>query len=499
MSPILRLTGISKAFPGVQALDDVSFDVVPGEVHAIMGENGAGKSTLMKIAAGVYPPDAGMIEIQGREVAFKGPKDAADLGLHTVFQELTVLENLDVGRNVMIGDEPVAFGGLWLDLPALYARAQHVLDRLDIDLDSRTPLSGLSTGARQMVEIARACAETPKVLVLDEPTSSLGRQEEDLLFQLIRRLKGLGVGIVYISHRMSEIFRLADRITVLRDGRHVATGAAADLDRASLIRAMVGRDVDETRHGVDVEGLPVALAARGITWRGAVRGVDLDLHAGEVLGLAGLMGAGRTEFARLVAGAERPDAGTFHLFGRPFAPPTVGAAVRTGVVYVPEDRKGQGLVLSLPVGDNIALPSLRRFTRAGLLAVPRIGSMTRDWMLRMGVKAASDRVPVETLSGGNQQKVVLAKWLSVEPKVILLDEPTRGVDVGAKAEIHKLVRKLAQDGAAVLAISSELPELLTVSDRIAVMAQGRIVGVVPATEATEAGLLDLALAEGQAA
>ena len=499
MAPILRLNGISKAFPGVQALDEVSFDVIPGEVHALMGENGAGKSTLMKIAAGVYRPDTGTLEIDGQQVSLSAPKDATERGLHTVFQELTVLENLDVGRNVMIADEPVARAGLWLDLKALYARAQEVLERLEIDLDPRTPVARLSTGARQMVEIARACAETPKVLVLDEPTSSLGRHEEELLFQLVARLKALGVGIVYITHRMSEVFLLADRITVVRDGRHVVTGPVSEFDRAALIRAMVGRDVDETRHGVEADALPVALRLKGFGRGVAVRGVDLELHEGEVLGLAGLMGAGRTELARLVAGVDRPDRGAMELFGRPFAPPSVRAAVRAGVAYVPEDRKGQGLVLSLPVGDNIVLPSLRRHTRAGLLAVGGLHAMARDWMDRIGVRAASDRVQAATLSGGNQQKVVLAKWLSVRPRVILFDEPTRGVDVGAKAEIHRLIRQLAAEGAAILVISSEFPEVLSVCDRIAVMAQGRIAGIVPARDATEENLLDLALEEGQAA
>ncbi len=497
--PFLKLSGISKRFQGVTALDGVDFDVRAGEVHALMGENGAGKSTLMKIAAGFHRADAGTVEIGGHAVELSGPAAATHLGVHTVYQELTVLENLDVGRNIMVGAEPTKWGGLWLDRQGLYARAQAVLDRLDIKLDARTPIDRLSTGARQMVEIARACAEEPRVLVLDEPTSSLGRHEEELLFALIGRLRATGVGIVYISHRMSEVFRLSDRITVLRDGRHVVTGPAGDFTRDRLIRAMVGRSVEDIRHAAEIDDLPVALQVRGLTRAPQVQGVDLTLHKGEVLGLAGLMGAGRTELARLMGGVDRPQAGTMHLFGEPFAPPSVGAAVRAGVAYLPEDRKLLGLVLSQSVTDNIALPSLRRLTTNGLLSLRRARALAETWMGKLGVKAVSPQVPVDTLSGGNQQKVVIAKWLAVGPRVVLLDEPTRGVDVGAKAEIHALIRNLASNGAAVLVISSELTEVLAVCDRIAVMAAGRISGTVPAATASEESLLSLAFAEEQAA
>jgi ABC-type sugar transport system ATPase subunit len=415
-----------------------------------------------------------------------------------VFQELTVLENLTVGRNILIGEEPTRLGGLWLDGRALHAAAQAALDRWDIRLDARAPLAGLSTGQKQMVEIARACAGNPRVLILDEPTSSLGRHEEELLFALIDRLRATGVAIVHITHRMSEVFHLADRITVLRDGRHVVTDATAAFSRDGLIRAMVGRSIEDRRPTAGTDALPVALSLRGLAAPPRVAGVDLDLHRGEVLGLAGLMGAGRTELARLVAGADRPAAGTMTLDGAPFAPRGVGDAVAAGVAYVPEDRKTQGLVQTLSVADNIALPSLRRVRVRGFLSVRRLRALAADWMARLGVKAAGPDVGVTTLSGGNQQKVVLAKWLATEPRVILLDEPTRGVDVGAKGEIHALIRDLAARGAAVLVISSELPEVLTVSDRIAVMAGGRIAGIVPAAGASEESLLALAFDEAGA-
>jgi len=498
MIPVLQLTGVTKRFPGVVALDDVSLEVRAGEVHAVMGENGAGKSTLMKIAAGIYRPDAGTTRVAGAAVGIRSPAEATALGIHTVFQELTVLTNLDVGRNILIGQEPVRAAGLMRDDVALYRKAQAALDRLDIAIDARMPLAALSTGARQMVEIARACADEPKVLILDEPTSSLGRHEEELLFALVDRLRQQGVAIIYITHRMSEVFRLGDRITVLRDGRHVVTGDTNDFTRESLIRAMVGRNVDEKRHAVAAEGLPVALETRGLRRGGKVNGVDLSLHGGEVLGVAGLMGAGRTELARLIAGIDRSDAGSMALFGKPFAPAGVSDAISRGVVYVPEDRKQLGLILSLSVADNIVLPSLARFSHAGLLSLAQLRNAAGEWMERLGVKAASPETRVDTLSGGNQQKVVLAKWLAVAPRVILLDEPTRGVDVGAKAEIYQRIRALARDGAAVLVISSELPELLTVSDRIAVMAHGTIVDTVAAGAATEESLLELAFAEKRA-
>ena len=496
MTATLSLNGISKRFPGVLALDDVTFEARSGEVHAVMGENGAGKSTLMKIAAGLYAADSGTIALDGHHLTLRVPQDANDAGIRTVFQELTALENRDVAQNIMIGREPERLGGLMIDATELYAQARSVLDRLGIAIDVRAPVASLSSGQRQMIEIARACVEPPRVLILDEPTSSLGRQEELVLFSLVGRLRDAGVAIVYITHRLSEVFELSDRITVLRDGRHVATAPTADFTRESLIRAMVGRDVEERRHGVTVEDLPVAMQVRGLSRAGHVDRVDLTLHSGEVLGVAGLMGAGRTELARLIAGVDEVDAGTMTLFGEAYAPAHVGEAIDHGVVYVSEDRKGLGLLLTLSIAENIALPSLRSFAGAfGWLSAGALRRTALQWMEALGVKASSPDTTVNTLSGGNQQKVVLAKWLAKEPRVILLDEPTRGVDVGAKAEIYDRIRALAAEGVAVLVISSELPEVMMLSDRIAVMAQGRIAGVVDAGAATEESLLELAFTE----
>jgi ABC-type sugar transport system ATPase subunit len=461
-----------------------------------MGENGAGKSTLMKIAAGIHRPDAGTLAMGGNAIRFATPAQASAAGVRTVFQELTVLPNLSVAENLLIGREPLKAGGLWLDRRALLDEARTILDALHIPIDAKANVGGLSAGQRQMVEIARACATPPKVLILDEPTSSLGRQEEEVLFGLVRRLRDQGVAIAYITHRMSEVFMLSDVISVLRDGRHIVSGPAEGFSRASLISAMVGRAVDERSVGAAKRDAPVLLAARNMARGGSVRDVSLDLKAGEVLGVAGLMGAGRTELARLLAGIDRADAGTMMLAGAPFAPADVADAMQAGVVYLSEDRKVLGLVLALSVGDNITLPSLKRLAPNGILPKTRLDALAAQWMARLGVKANSAATGVSTLSGGNQQKVAIAKWLATGPKVVLLDEPTRGVDVGAKAEIYALIRQLAADGAAVMVISSELPEVLQVSDRIAVMARGRIAGIVDAADAGEERLLELAFDEG---
>jgi ABC-type sugar transport system ATPase subunit len=494
MTPGLVLSGLTKRFGSTLALSDVSLHLAPGEVHAVMGENGAGKSTLMKLACGVHRADAGTIALDGRPLSVASPADAAAAGIHVVFQELTVLPNLTVAQNLLIGREPARAGGLWLDHKAAVARAGRILASLGIALDPAAPAATLSAGARQLVEIARAASRRPRVLILDEPTSSLGRAEEEVLFALVRRLRAEGVALAYVTHRMAEVFALSDRVSVLRDGRHVLTAPMAGLTRPALIRAMVGRTVDEARAGAEVAGAPV-LTLRGLVAPPLVAGVDLDLRRGEVLGLAGLMGAGRTETARVIAGIDPAAGGSMTLDGKPFAPASPAAAMAAGIAYLSEDRKRLGLHLDLSVADNIALPSLPALARRGWVSPGRVTALARDWMARLAVRAAGPGIPVGTLSGGNQQKVAIARWLARGPRVILLDEPTRGVDVGAKAEIYALIRRLAAEGAAVLVISSELPELLQLSDRIAVMAQGRVAGIVPAAGATEESLLTLAFAD----
>lgn len=495
MRPLVRLHNITKTFPGVRALDDVSLDILAGEVHALMGENGAGKSTLMKILSGAYQPDAGAIEIEGRSVRIHGPSESARMGIGMIYQELTVLPNLDVGRNLLLGREPVAAFG-HIDRRKLYAEARQILLGLDLAIDPRTPLEELAIGQRQMVEIARVVAGNPRVLIMDEPTSSLGKHEEEILFDLIRKLRHRGTAIVYISHRMDEVFLLADRITVLRDGRRITTQPAAALTRPELIRLMVGRNVEETQRRAEHNRVgEVVLEARGVRCGSRLRNGSITLRAGEVVGVAGLVGAGRTQLARVLFGVVRAEAGEIRIDGKPVQLRSPRDAIRAGVAYVPEDRKGLGLVLINSVQFNLMLASLRELSWRGVLSKQRIGALYRDWVERLRIRVASPQTVVENLSGGNQQKVVLAKWLARRPRILILNEPTRGIDVGAKAEVHALIREIADQGVAVMAISSELPEVLAISDRIVVMWSGETVGEVSAATATEEAVVTLAFGE----
>jgi len=497
MTPLIRICNISKGFPGVQALDDVSFDVETGKIHVLMGENGAGKSTLMKIISGAYQPDAGILEIDGQPVVLDTPLRAKDLGIGMIYQELTVLDNLDVGRNILLGQEPTREPFGRMDWNALYERAGKVLQDLGLRIDPRAPLSSLSIGEQQMVEIARVTLNNPRVMIMDEPTSSLGKQEEEVLFALVRRLRDRGVSIIYISHRMEEVFMLADTITVLRDGHHIATRPANDLDRAELVRLMVGRDVAEAeRQNAKAHAGRVVLEVDGLSDDIQLQDISFQLHEGEILGLAGLVGSGRTRLARHLFGGAGNLRGDIRLDGRSLQLRHPQDAISAGIAYVPEDRKGQGLILIMDVSNNLSLASLDQHTVAGILQRRRLVKMVQGWIERLQIRVASIRQDVENLSGGNQQKVVLAKWLNREPRVLILNEPTRGVDVGAKAEVHALIREIAAGGVAVLMISSELPELLAMSNRILVMHEGRISGELPGNTATEEQVVSLAFGEG---
>ncbi|MCS6835401.1 MAG: sugar ABC transporter ATP-binding protein [Anaerolineae bacterium] len=493
---LISFEHISKQFPGVRALDDVSFEVQAGQVHVLMGENGAGKSTLMKILAGVYQPDSGIIRLAGQPISLHDPLSAAAQDIAMIYQELTVLDNLDVGRNIMLGQEP-SRGGL-VNWKALYMQAQAIVDELELGLDVRTPLSRLSLAERQMVEIARAVRRQPRIIVMDEPTSSLGKHEEEVLFALIGRLKARGAAILYISHRMDEVFRLADTITVLRDGAHITTEPAAHFTRERLIELMVGRKVEAVERQARPRGA-VVLEARELVSGRLLRGVTLQLAAGEVLGVAGLAGSGQTELARVLFGVRQPQSGSLWLDGRQVRFRSPQEAIAHGVAYVPEDRKSLGLVLMMGVQANMSLAALTRYQRHGLIDFARLRQLVADWTQRLNIKASVQQESVELLSGGNQQKVVLAKWLALQPRVLILNEPTRGIDVGAKAEVHQLIREIAAGGMAVLMISSELPEVLSVSDRIIVMRQGRISGELLAHEADETRVLALAFADLQEA
>lgn len=495
MTPAVELLGISKYFPGVQALQAVSFEVQPGEVHALMGENGAGKSTLMKILAGVYTPDQGSIRVDGQERRFHTPREAQEAGIRMIYQELTTLPNLDVGRNILLGREPRR--GFRLDEGLLYAKAQAILESLHLELPLKTPVEELPLGQQQMVEIARAIAAEPKVLVMDEPTSSLGKHEEEALFELVERLRSRGVAIVYISHRMPEVFRLADRVTVLRDGQYIGTRPISALDEGQLIEMMIGRRLEPRPREQKTPGAVILRVER--LRAGRAREVSFTLRAGEVLGLAGLVGAGRSETARAVVGLDRIESGTLELAGQPVRFRNPEEALRAGVVYVPEDRKGLGLVLMHSIRRNLALPSLLKLSRHGIVLESAVDRLVQTYIDRLRIKAPSAAQLVENLSGGNQQKVVLAKWLALRPRVLILDEPTRGIDVQAKAEVYELVHEVASQGMAVLLISSETSEILRESDRIVVLHQGRVMGELEAYTATERQLVSLAFGQIEAA
>jgi rhamnose transport system ATP-binding protein len=496
--PLLRLTGISKAFFGVRALRGVSFDLRPGEVHALVGENGAGKSTLIKVITGAHQPDEGTIEVQGQPVTDNDPVRARAFGIAAIYQQPALFPDLTVAENVALGLEP---GGAWrwVSWGHRRRRARELLDRVGAAIDPETEVRRLTMPEQQLVEIARALGADARILIMDEPTASLSDTEVERLFRVIHELKGQGVGIVYISHRLEELPRVADRVTALRDGSLVGTRPMKDVTRAELIRMMVGRELSAVfpKEAVPVGGPVLELRHLGCRASG-VRDVSLTAHAGEILGLAGLVGAGRTELARVLFGVTPSDSGNVLLDGHPVTIDSPAKASALGVAYVPEDRRRHGVVLEMSVAANATLAVLRRVSRFGLIDRAAERRTAERYVERLGVKTASLDAPVGSLSGGNQQKVALARWLAAGPKVLILDEPTQGVDVGAKAEIHRLMVELAGRGLAVVMISSELPEVLGMSDRIAVMHGGTVVGVVDRADATQELLLEMALGHATA-
>lgn len=481
MTDLVRMQSIDKHFPGVHALKEVGFDLRAGEVHALMGENGAGKSTLMKILSGVYQPDGGVILIDGRPVSLPGPRAAQAQGISIIHQELALMRHLTVAQNIFIGREPrLSFGRL--DEAKLNADATAIFAGMNIRMDPRQPVEGLTIARQQMVEIAKALSYRSRILIMDEPTAALNDAEIAELFTIIRRLRAEGVGIVYISHKMDEIKRIADRVTVMRDGAYVGTVAAADTPIGTIISMMVGRALTDDEVVIpDLSAAPVALEVRGLRRGRAVRDVAFTLKRGEILGFAGLMGAGRTEVARAIFGADPRDGGEVFVHGKPTRITSPQEAVRAGIGYLSEDRKHFGLALPMDVRANVTLASVGRFAdRIGRLNEGAMGQVARDYIARLGVRTPSDRQEVRLLSGGNQQKVVIAKWLLRDCDILIFDEPTRGIDVGAKAEIYRLLNELAAAGKAIIVISSELPEVLRLSHRIAVMCEGRLTGILPA-------------------
>jgi rhamnose transport system ATP-binding protein len=499
MTTLLRVTDVSKAFDGVQALRGVSFDVRAGEVHALVGENGAGKSTLIKIVTGAHRADAGAVEIGGRAVPENSPLVSRSLGVAAIYQQPALFPDLTVAENVALGCEP---RGAWRRVRwgDRRARARELLGRIGARIDPDLPVSALTMPEQQLVEIARALGADARVLIMDEPTASLSGRDVENLFRVIRELRGRGAGIVYISHRLDELSQLADRVTVLRDGSAVATRPMREVDRRELIRLMVGREVAAVfpkrtvARGAEVLGLrDVGCRASG------VRGASLTVRAGEVVGLAGLVGAGRTELARILFGLTPADSGEIRLGGRPVSIRTPAQAVELGIAYVPEDRRRHGVILEMAVAANASLAVLRRLSRLGFLDFEGERRLAEEYVGKFSIKTASIESPAGTLSGGNQQKVALARWLATKPRVIILDEPTQGIDVGAKSEIHRLMGDLAAEGMAILMISSELPEVLGMSDRVAVMHRGTIAAVLDRSEATQEAILALALGHQGAA
>ena len=488
VSELFRLMDIRKTFVGVRALRGVDFEVRPGEVHALLGENGAGKSTLIKIMAGVYKPDSGQLFFEGEQVALETPRDAQRLGIDTIYQELSLYPELTVAENIFMGHPPYRrLGPLRvLDWATIFRRAQEILADLDVhDLDVRRKVGTLNVGNRQRVEIAKALSLNAKLLIMDEPTAALTETDVEQLFRITRMLRSRGVGIIYISHKLSEVFVLADRVTVLRDGQYIGTKAVADTNERELISMMVGRTIDELFPKQEARVGEVVLELRNLTREPYTRNVSLTLRKGEIVGLAGLVGAGRSETAQVVFGITAAHSGEVLVGGEVVTIKNPAQAVAHGIAYVPEDRGSQGLIRQMNVRENTSLAILRSLARHGFIDRGGEHTLAQESIRRFGIRAYGPEQVVRELSGGNQQKVVLAKWLASNPKVLIIDEPTRGVDVGAKAEIHRLISQLAaEQGLAILMISSELPEILGMSDRIVVMRGGRIVGEFSRAEAT---------------
>ena len=491
----LEAKAVSKTFGGVHALTDVSMDILPGEIHALCGENGAGKSTLIKILAGSYIQDQGQVFMEGELLPPGDIRASEKAGIHVLYQESTSFPHLNAMENIFLGQEPRIFGGLLLHRKKLKQDTLTLLSRLGEDVPHDRPVGNLSLAQRQMIGIARALAHKSRILIMDEPTASLSGRETEVLFRIVRQLKEEGVGILYISHRLEEIFDLAQRVTVLRDGRLIATRDVVQVSREDLIKMMVGRDVSSLATGTEAapqKGSTV-LEVKGLTLKGSYRNISFSLCAGEILGLAGLVGAGRSEVAQTIFGITKPDFGSVVVQGKPLSPGSVRSAMNLGLALVPEDRHREGLILPMPVGVNLTLSVLHRLTRNGFCSSKKEKPLIERLMLELDVRAAGYSAPTASLSGGNQQKLVIGKWLASSPRILLLDEPTHGVDVGAKAEIYKLVRRLSRDGMATLVISSDLPEILSLCDRILVIRNGEISGELLRGEATQEKILSLAL------
>jgi inositol transport system ATP-binding protein len=491
-APLLEIEGIRKTFPGVVALDGVRFSLRAGTVHALMGENGAGKSTLMKIIAGIYTPDEGEIRIKGRPLKLHGPLDALNNGIAMIHQELNLMPFMTVAENVWIRREPKNRIGL-VDHTELRRRTQALFDRLAIDIDPEVEVRRLSIASRQMVEIAKAVSFDSDVLIMDEPTSALTDREVEHLFRIIRQLREQGKGIVYITHKMNELFEIADEVSVFRDGRYIATESSADVTRDEIIRMMVGREITQMFPKEDVPIGGVVLSVHDLAVKGIFSGVSFDLRAGEILGLAGLVGSGRSNVAEALFGVVPATSGTIAIDGHDVKITSPRVAMKNGMAFLTEDRKDTGCFLILDILANMDMAVLcRRYVKFGFVRGRQIAQDCDEMSRSLRVKTPGMNEVIQNLSGGNQQKVLIGRWLLTKPKILILDEPTRGIDVGAKAEIHRLVTQLAGEGVAVLMISSEMPEVLGMSDRVMVMHEGRLTGIVDRKDADQVRIMELA-------
>ncbi|MCR4431359.1 MAG: sugar ABC transporter ATP-binding protein [Tepidanaerobacteraceae bacterium] len=491
--PILEIAGVSKSFPGVKALSKVDLDIYPGQVHVLLGENGAGKSTLIKIISGVYTRDEGIIKLNGREVFFNNPRQALNAGISVIHQELSVIPDLTVAENIFLGREPRLQRTGFIDKKRMYSEAGRLLESMGVKINPRAVIRDLNTADRQMVEIARAVSQNSSIVIMDEPTSSLSENEVEALFGVIERLKSENVAIIYISHRLKEITSIGDVVTILRDGCVVKTVKIKDIDENQMIALMVGREITKFYYKSEVPSTgEIVLEVKNYTRRGAFEDVSFALKKGEILGVAGLIGAGRTEVMRAVFGADKVDRGECIYNGKPVRFATPQQAINAGIGFIPEDRRNQGLLLSKSVRENISLASLFPNSSKGFVDFKWEKNVAKEYIAMLRIKTPDENAVTKNLSGGNQQKVVIAKWLAARSKILIMDEPTRGIDVNAKAEIYAIMKNFVENGGSIIMVSSELPEILGVSDRIMVMREGRVAGIIDAQGATEKDIMHLA-------
>jgi ABC-type sugar transport system ATPase subunit len=491
--PLIQLHNLSKSYVGVHAVRNLGFDIAEGEVHAICGENGAGKSTLIRLLTGVVLPDEGEIHVQGRRLKAGSVQCSEDAGIAVMHQESSIFPDLNAVDNIFVGRELTWYHGLLLNRARMRRRTKELLARLGASINLEVPVGELPLAQQQMVALARALSKDCRLLIMDEPTASLSARETKTLLNVVRQLRADGVSILYVSHRLEEIFEIADRVTILRDGQFIATHTVTELDIARVVQLMVGREIGEAPRTASPNKLDPVLEVQHLTRRGAFTDVTFSVHSGEIVGLAGLVGSGRSEIARAIFGIDRFESGTVRVNGELLTKNSVRESMAVGIALVPEDRQREGLVLAMTVAENLSLATLPSLTRCGFVNRRQEAALVGSQMSNLSIKAAAPHVAAETLSGGNQQKIVLGKWLAHKPKVLILDEPTRGVDVGAKSQVHQIVRELASAGMATLVISSEMQELLMLCDRLLVVRDGRIVGELLAATATQEQVLLLAL------